>query len=473
MYKTVFMCVSLTFFCCLNVIDESRAQSPVDASSHDQTVKKTAFSLENLYEMALKQAEQIKIAEKDLFIAEKDEDRAFAVLVPSLTAFGEYQRYNEEKNALPESSQAWGARLDQRFTLNGRELTGFQMAKDNIEKSRFDLDAVRKAYLLRIASAYYTILKNKKALEIAKSNVERLEAYKQAIQLRLELKDTPRTELYRAEAELSGSETERMAAENNLRFSRISLARLVPLPKDFELVPPKNLKPERDFPPLDQLIRSALVKRIDLKSLEMAKKISESEIDYYKGAHWPVIALEGVYTSLDSDPEWYYPDDESLRVGVSVNFPLFEGGLRSAEISQARARARQLELQMKDAVKEVAVDVEQSWLDLQTSESALGSLGDKLKSAQENYHAVLQQYEHGLADSLDVIDANTLLLVSERGLLDATYNYKLSILNLERAEGSLLENIRQKIKQHAGASDPETGKDIDNTEVKTNTDDNQ
>jgi len=332
---------------------------------------------------------------------------------------------------------------------NGRELTGFQIAKDNIEKTRFDLDDARTDYLFNVAAAYYSVLKNKKGLEIAESDVKRLTAYKKAIQLRLDLKDTPKTELYRAEAELSGSETALVAAANRLRYSRITLARLVKLPMGYELELPDQIKSERDYPSTEQLIKTALAKRVDLKSLYMADKISESEIDYYQGAHWPTLSLEGVYTGLDSEPESYYPDEDSLHVGLSLNFPIFEGGLRSAEVSQARARKRQVELRLKDLAKQVRVEVEQTWLELQTAESAMASLEDRLKSAQENYTAVSQRYQHGLADSLDVIDANSLLLQSEEGLLEAKYNYMLSVLNLERAEGIFLDNIREKIRKQS------------------------
>jgi len=449
MSKKYLLYVFVLFFYSTSIISNASSQTLENDSQINEENTKTVFSLVDLYGIALQHAEQIKIAEKELLIAEKDEDRAFAVLVPSLNAFGEYKRYDEEKISLPESSHAWGARLDQSFTLNGRELTGFQMAKDNIEKSRFDLDATRNAYLFNVAAAYYTVLKNQKGLEIAKSDLERLTAYKEAIQLRLDLKDTPKTELFRAEAELSGSETTLMATENSLRYARISLARLVKLPQNYKLELPDKIKSDRAYPSLDKLVQNALAKRVDLKSLYMADKISESEIDYYKGAHWPTLSIEGVYTGMGSEPEHFYPDEDSLHVGLSMNFPIYEGGLRSAEVGQAQARKRQVELQLKDFSKQVAVDVEQTWLELKTSESSMASLEDRLKSAQENFTAVSQRYKHGLADSLDVIDANTLLLRSERGLLEAKYNYMLSVLNLERAEGIFLDSIREKIQEQS------------------------
>jgi hypothetical protein len=51
-------------------------------------------------------------------------------------------------------------------------------------------------------------------------------------------------------------------------------------------------------------------------------------------------------------------------------------------------------------------------------------------------------------------------LQSERGLLEAKYNYMLSVLNLERTEGIFLDNIRDKIRKHS----PEQDRESDNNE---------
>jgi len=81
------------FFLSVSIVSGSSAQTPENGSPKNDAGATSVFSLTDLYKIALQHAEQIKIAEKELLIAEKDEDRAFAVLVPSLTAFGEYKRY--------------------------------------------------------------------------------------------------------------------------------------------------------------------------------------------------------------------------------------------------------------------------------------------------------------------------------------------------------------------------------------------
>ncbi|KAF0122194.1 MAG: outer membrane efflux protein, partial [bacterium] len=48
------------------------------------------------------------------------------------------------------------------------------------------------------------------------------------------------------------------------------------------------------------------------------------------------------------------------------------------------------------------------------------------------------------ANSIDVMDANTLLVTAERQFVDAAYNHKLSILRIERVTGRLLKRVTDK-----------------------------
>ena len=173
------------------------------------------YSLDDLYIMALKRSEKIKISNEDLYIAEQTKEKALSVLVPRFSAFGNYTRYSEEKTApdrvtliQPESTTAWGVRFDQSFTLNGKELIALEITKDSIKKSKYDLNAVKEAYLFTVASAYYNILKTAKAVDIAKANLERLETHKNAVTVQLNIEAATKTDLFRAQAELSKSKTE-------------------------------------------------------------------------------------------------------------------------------------------------------------------------------------------------------------------------------------------------------------------------
>ena len=106
----------------------------------DQEVEQgKALSLPDLYRLALKRSESIKISEEDLYIAKKLREKAFSVLVPRLSAFGGATQFSERKIVLgsvlqPDWAASWGLTLGQSFTLNGKELIAFRMTEKNIQK---------------------------------------------------------------------------------------------------------------------------------------------------------------------------------------------------------------------------------------------------------------------------------------------------------------------------------------------------
>ncbi len=133
---------------------------------------------------------------------------------------------------------------------------------------------------------------------------------------------------------------------------------------------------------------------------------------------------------------------ESKYAIASINFPIFEGGLRRAEVSEAKAKLRQAELQYEDTVKEVFIDVESAYHNYITFRDTIKSLEDEVAFARDNFNSVFKQYQFGLASSLDVTDANTFLVTAERKLMEAQYNYQLAILRLRQSTGTLLKAFR-------------------------------
>lgn len=412
------------------------------------------FSLEELYSLALKNSETIKISEEDLYISEQEKERAMAVLLPKLSAFGKHTQYSDEKRSAtsilqPEYTTSWGLRLDQSLSLSGRELTALKMAKEAIVKSGFDLDNVKEGYLLSVASAYYDLLKSKKAAEIARANVDRLTKHRDAAQTRLKVGEVTKTVLLRAEAELLGAQSELIKAENNLKFAKTVLARTVGISGDYDVKEEQQPSVLNILTPdcrLDCFKGIALSERAELKAFELQKKIAENEVTYTKGLYWPTLSVEGVYSKQENYPSSSLALKESIYGGLKLDFPFFEGGLRRAEVREARAKQRQAEYRLSDLKHSINVEVEDAYLNLITQSGILDKLQSEKEYAVDNYNAVSKQFEYGLANSVDVMDANTLLVTAERELANAKYDYQLSILKLKRVTGILLKTVTAQFK---------------------------
>jgi outer membrane protein len=415
----------------------------------------TEYTLADLFTIALERSEKIKISEEDVVIAERKKDKARSALVPRVSAFWDYTRYSDEKeisssfgrfSIQPERSTMWGLRLDQSLSLGGREITSYRISRKGIEQSALDFATVREEYLLGISLRYFNVLKAQKAVEIANANVERLQKYRDDAEIKLRIGETTKTLLLRAEAELSGSKADLVKAENLLKFTKASLARFVGLGEDSQIR-------ESDLHWISQLERKdleslqniAFLKRAEMKAGAVQRSIAEDQVKFAKGAYWPTLILEGVYVRMDEEPSSPFFNEESIYGALRLDFPFFEGGLRKAEVRETEAKKRQAELALSDLKKTIRLEVEEAYLNLKTQAGVLQSLKDQFTFARENFYMVEKQFQYGLASSLDVLDANTLLVTSELDLFRSQYDYQFALLQLQRATGSLLETVTRRI----------------------------
>jgi len=400
------------------------------------------YTLEDLYRVGMQKSEKVRISSENVEIADTGKYKALSALLPKATAFGAYTNYTEEKRGpsgsliQPETQGNWGVRLDETLSLSGREFKSFSLSKDNLEKSRLDFLSFQEEFLLTLSLAYFEFLKARKGLEIANSNVERLTKYREAARTRLKAGEITKTTVLRAEGELSGALSEQIKARNFYESSRVFLARIAGIERDFQIreIPVA----ERETAPLDGLKEKALKNRPDVKSIETQVQISEKQIDVSRGAYWPSVSVAGVYAGTEQSPETASYNKESVYGAVTLNFPFFEGGLRRAEVRESESKYRQAEYQYRDFVKSVNVEVENTYLDLVAQKGILKSAEDQLVYAEDNIRAVAKQFEFGLASSLDVIDANNLLISAQKQVADATYNYQFFVLRMMRVTGTPL-----------------------------------
>jgi len=404
------------------------------------------YTLGEIYQRSLTSSEKIDVARENVYIAQMGKSKALSLLIPRVTAYGTYNRFAEDKYSAggimiqPEQSGTWGVRADQSFSLSARELDALTFAGQSITKSEYDLETAKADFVLAVSASFYDVLKAQKSVGIAKANLERLTRYHQFVETRLKVGELTKTALLRAEGELSGAKADYLKAVNALQLSRAALERLTGVEHDFTLKEEKISSSDM-WCEVENLRRSAQENRTDLKSYDVQTRMAEQQVKFARGAFWPNVGLFAIYNGTDQYPAGPTLNRESILAGVSMTFPFFEGGLRMAEYKEARARERQARLAYDDFKKSVDIELRAACLDLETIKGSLKFLEDQQIFARDNYNAVLKQFENGLATSLDVMDANTLLLTSEKNVAEALYAVQMVYLRVKKSSGMLLDFI--------------------------------
>ncbi len=404
------------------------------------------YTLNDLCRTANDNAEQIKIAEQDVVIARQEKQRARSVLIPRATAFGSYTRYKDTDMFSPNTASA-GIRLNQSFTLNGRELIAYDVAKKGIEINAYTLEALRSSYLLEVALAYFDALAAKRMMEIAQADVERLQTHKQAVEEKLRVGSVTRTDLFRAEAELSRAKTDRETAHNGVVQTRAHIVRMTGIGSDFSISDTDIQTKDNMEVSLSQIQAQALENRFEIKSARKNMEIADQTIQYEKGEYWPKLNLETGYRKSDVSYGTSLmgmdtgSNNEEAYAMAELQFTLFDGGLRSAQIRQAQAKQNQADQMLNQARNDIILETRVAFSEYETAQKTLINLADELTSAQENYHAVQMQYQYGMADIVDMMDANTLLVQSERRMSNARYVLYQTIYRLFYTQGELPAHV--------------------------------
>ena len=436
---------------------------PTGASVYAGTTEDAkVLTLNEIYRLALERSEQVGISGEDLFLAQLTRKKAFSALVPELSAFGSYTRYLLNESFADsfsdaegfgdfggfesaDSSTTWGLQLSQTFTLNGKELLALKITEDSIEMSEHELSAVKEDFLLGVAAAYFDVMAAEKAVDIAEANVERLTTYRDSVDVKLQLEEVAKTDKFRAEAELSSAKAELLSAENRLKYAEAVLSQLAGLGGMYNVADVESFMDPTESNGVAELKTVAHNNRTELKSMEKQQAIAEKQVRYYRGEYWPTLSLSGSYSKTEQSPSSAFSfNSEDLSVGLTLNLSLFDGGLKKAQVGEALAQERQADLGYKSLKKQIDLEVEQSYLWVSSAKSILGALEDQVIYAQSNYDAVMKQFQYGMTNSVDIMDANTLLVTAERQLSDAGYTYQMAILKLNRSQGVFLSSLEEK-----------------------------
>jgi outer membrane protein len=134
-------------------------------------------------------------------------------------------------------------------------------------------------------------------------------------------------------------------------------------------------------------------------------RAAEHNVRIIANEAWGTLKLEGNYYGKREG----YQEPVDWDITLMADVPFFTGGDRKAREADARSKLRQAELRRDELKREIARQVTEAWLDLQTADGVLASLEAEIRSADENHRLLQEEYRQGLATNLEVFTARNLL----------------------------------------------------------------
>ncbi|MFZ2390096.1 MAG: TolC family protein, partial [Polaromonas sp.] len=170
---------------------------------------------------------------------------------------------------------------------------------------------------------------------------------------------------------------------------------------------------------------AALARQIDAMRHQAAAVRSETA---------PQVALSGGYGYQENRYQ-VHPGQWMVTLGAKWN--LFDGGVASHRASAVERQAAALTEQRDELASLIALQVRQTWLDVQETRKRLVVTQSAIAQAEENLLVARDRYANGLATHTEVLDAETLRTGSESNHATALFDTALAGLRLKRATGEL------------------------------------
>jgi multidrug efflux system outer membrane protein len=198
-------------------------------------------------------------------------------------------------------------------------------------------------------------------------------------------------------------------------------------PMPLDLAPP-------EVPP--GLPADLLRQRPDVAQAEATLAAASAQIGVAIAAFYPTFRLTGAAGFQSADVQ-HALDWESRvwSIGPSVSFPVFVGGQLQANLDEVRARFDELAATYRGTVLTAFGDVEDSLTDLHLRADQQRAQDAAVQASRESLRLSEIQYRGGLANYLQVIDAERTLLTNELSAVQILQQRLTSTVLLIKAMG--------------------------------------
>jgi len=309
----------------------------------------------------------------------------------------------------------------------------YKSAQENLKSQQMATKDARDLVVLAVGGAYLQVIAAQARVESSKAQVETAKAIYEQTRQRHDAGLNAQIDANRDLVEYQTQQQRLTTLENDLAKLKITLARIIGLSPDanFDL---SDSVPYSSAPDLvyDDALKSALATRADLKSAEFAERSAARADTAARAERYPQVVVNGDYGAIGVNPAQSHG---TFSVTGTVRFAIWQGGKTEGDIEQARAALLQRRAELSDTRGRIEADLKNAFLDLHASTSQLAVSESNRKVARENLDLTRQRLEAGIADSVEVTQAQETVASAELDYITSLLSYNLAKLGLARALG--------------------------------------
>jgi len=301
-----------------------------------------------------------------------------------------------------------------------------------------------------VQEAYWNLVKAIEDLRVARKSLERAEDLLEENKIEVEAGTLASVEVIDAESRVASRLEAVISAENAIKDKEDELKKILNLsgdtiiseadiiPEDKPVFQPKKIE-------LKEAIKIAMGKRPEIKELLIEAENAGIEVKRRKNELYPRLDFTGGvrYSGLgdkvsSANDSTFSESFQGEFFTLTLEIPLGNRAAKS-KYKKAKIEKRQAVLDIRKKELDVVVDVREAVREVMTNIERVQATRKARELAQERLQIEEKKYDVGRSTNLEILRAQEDLATAEGNELKAIIDYEISLGNLERAKGTILD----------------------------------
>jgi outer membrane protein len=306
-----------------------------------------------------------------------------------------------------------------------------QQAKQQTADTRIDVTA-------NVSKAFYDVLATEQQIKVADENIQRLEESLKYARAQYDAGVVDKTDYKRATIALNNAKALKKSNQEALKAKTEYLKSLMNYPDYAPLnIVYDSAQLENEIV-LDTLQIVDYSRRIEYQLLQTQRKLLEANLKYNKWSYIPSISANGAYNLNylnNTFGKLYSQSFPASFAGITLSFPIFQGGKRKYDIQQAEWELKRTDLDLVNLKNSINTQYYSAIADYKASLVNYLTIRENVALAQEVYDVIQLQYRNGIKTYLEVITAETDLRTAQINYFNALYQLLSSKIDVQRSLG--------------------------------------
>ncbi|WP_346236789.1 TolC family protein [Niabella insulamsoli] len=440
--KKVHSKIFLTIVSFISSFSISAAQAP----SADTLLQRA--NLDALIDYALEHQPSVRQATLDQEITDLQIKNRLADWYPQLNFNYTYQRnFQLPVNIIGGNQVRFGVNNTSALQLTASQqifnrdaLLASRTKQDVREAAAKQTENLRINLVANVSKNFYDLLATEQQRKITEENIIMLSRSLKDARARYDVGVTDKTDYQRATIALNNAVASKREIEEALKAKTANIKYLINYPDERELTFEYDSAQLESEIFLDTTSTVSYTNRVEYQQLQAQLRLQQANVSYNKWSYIPSVAANGAYIRnfLNDDfAKLYNQGFPNSYAGLTLGFPIFQGGKRKNNIIIAEKQVQQTEWDLVNFKNQASSEYKTAMSQYRANLANYVALKENMELAREVHRIIELQYREGIKTYLELITAQTDLRSAQINYFNAVYGLLSSKIDVRKAEGAI------------------------------------